>query len=169
TYNDLGQLFSQTDPDGLTTLYAYSAEGRREITAIDLNQNGVIDAAGLDRITKTVRDVYSRSGTIVRRTTTQVWAADSTDTATTVSVTEQDGYGNQSWQTDIDGNVTHTELDRTAAGEWTVTTTRPDGTSQVQTYEAGRLASSATYTSTSVLNLQTTYAYDAHGRLQAQT
>src|SRR5690606_8321163 len=119
----------------------YNAKGEREVTAIDLNQNGAIDYAGTDRITKTVRDVYSKSGTVVSRTTTQVWATDSTNTATTVSIAEQDGYGNQSWQTDAAGAITHTAIARTGAGAWTVTNTAPDGSQQVQTYTSGRLAS----------------------------
>jgi len=169
TYNALGQLEKQTDPDGVATLFAYNTKGEREVTAIDLNQNGVIDYTGTDRITKTVRDAYSKSGTIVSRTTTQVWATDNANTATTVSVSEQDGYGNQSWQTDAAGATASTAIARSVPGAWTVTVIRPDGSRQVQTYTAGRLASSATYASTSTLITQTTFGYDAHNRVSSQT
>ena len=168
-YNPLGQLVSQTDPDGVATLFAYNAEGQREVTAIDLDQNGVIDHAGTDRITKTATDVYNKSGTVVRRTSTQVWATDNSDTATTVSVAEQDGYGNQSWQTDAAGAISSTAIVRTGAGAWTITVTAPDGSQQVQTYTGGRLTSSATCTSTFTLITQTTFGYDAHNRVETQT
>ena len=168
-YNALGQLVKQIDPDGVATLFAYNAEGQREVTAIDLNHNGQIDYAGADRIAKSTTDVYSRSGTVVRRSTTQVWATDNSNTATTVSIAEQDGYGDQAWQTDAAGAESSTAISRTGAGAWTVTATAPDGSQQVQTHTGGRLASSATYTSTSTLITQTTFGYDAHGRVETQT
>ncbi len=168
-YNTLGQLVSQTDPDGVRTLYAYNAEGEREVTAIDMDQDGVIDYAGLDRITKTVRDVYSRSGTIVNRTTTQVWATDNANTATTVSVSEQDGYGNQSWRMDSAGAIASTATARTSAGAWTVTSTAPDGSQQVQTYTGGRLTSTTRKNNTGGQVTLTSYAYDAHNRVATQT
>jgi YD repeat-containing protein len=174
-YNALGQLARQTeveDPasgNGVQTLFAYNSEGDPEFTVLDWDRDDVIDHAGLDRINQTTTDVYSRSGTTVRRTTARVWHADNTDASTLVSTTEQDGYGNRSWRTDAAGAVTSTTVARTTPGAWTVTATAPDDSQQVQTYTGGRLASSATYTSTSVLNLQTTYAYDAHGRLSSQT
>lgn len=173
TYNVLGQLFSQTDPDGVTTLYAYNAEGQREVTAVNMADpdplNPSIDYAGLDRITKVTRDVYSRSGTTVHRTTTQVWAADNTDTATTVSITELDGYGNQSWLTDAVGAESSTVLARTGAGTWTVTSTAPDDSHQVQTYAGGLLVSTIRKNSSGGQITKTDYAYDAHNRVETQT
>ena len=37
-YNGLGQLTNQTDPDGVATLYGYDDQGRRILTAVDMNQ-----------------------------------------------------------------------------------------------------------------------------------
>lgn len=169
SYNALGQLASQTDPDGVITLFAYNAKGEREVTAIDIDQNGVIDYAGTDRITKTVSDVYSKSGTIVRRTITQVWATDNTDVATTVSVSEQDGYGNQGWQTNAAGAVSGTVIARTGAGAWTVTNTAPDGSQQVQTYADGRLVSSTRKNSAGGQVTKTEYVFDPHNRIVTRT
>ena len=70
-YNALGQLAKQVDPDGVTTLYAYNALGELEYTAVNLDQNGVMDLAGTDRVTRTVRSVGASSrwtGVNVRRT-----------------------------------------------------------------------------------------------------
>ena len=169
TYNALGQLEKQTDLDGVQTLFAYNTKGEREITALDLNRDGVIDYAGTDRVTKSVRDVYSKSGTIVSRATTQVWATDSTNTATTVSVTEQDGYGNQSWQKDAATAESSTIIARTAPGAWTVTASALDGSQQVQTYTGGRLASTTRKNSSGGQVGKTDYAYDAHNRVSSQT
>lgn len=168
-YNALGQLEKQTDADGVQTLFAYNAKGEREVTALDLDQDGVIDYTGSDRITKTVRDVYSRSGTIVSRSTTQVWATDGSNTTTTVSVSEQDGYRNASWQTDAAGADSSTAITRTALGAWTVTAIRPDGSRQVETYTSGRLISSAALSSSLSTISSTGYAYDAHNRVETQS
>jgi RHS repeat-associated protein len=168
-YNTLGQLVKQTDPDGVRTLFSYNTKGEHEVTAIDLDQDDIIDYTGTDRITKSVRDVYSKSGTIVSRTTTQVWATDNSNTTTTVSVAEQDGYGNASWQTDTAGAVASTTIVRTAAGAWTVTAIAPDGSRRVQTYSSGRLISSEALNSSLSTITSTTYAYDAHNRVETQT
>jgi RHS repeat-associated protein len=169
SYNALGQLEKQSDLDGVQTLFAYNAKGEREVTAVDLDQDGVIDYTGIDRIAKTVRDVYSRSGTVVNRSTTKVWTTDGSNTATTVSVAEQDGYGNASWQTDAAGAASSTVIARTAPGAWAVTAIRSDGSRQVQTYASGRLISSAALSSSLSAISSTAYAYDAHNRVETQT
>lgn len=169
-YNDLGQLVKESDPDGVVTLYAYNGKGEREVTAIDLDQDGVIDYGGIDRITQVVRDVASKSGgVIVDRATTRVWATDNAATATVVSISEQDGYGNRSWQTDGSGAVTMTQTIYTGGGTWTVTTTNPDLSQTVQTYTNGRLASTAQKDNTGATISSKTYGYDTHGRLQTET
>ncbi|AHF94700.1 hypothetical protein OPIT5_23640 [Opitutaceae bacterium TAV5] len=169
SYNTQGHLVGQTDPDGLTTLFAYNAKGKREVTAIDMNQDGVIDYAGADRITKTTNDVYSKSGTIVNRIITQVWATDNSNTPTTLSIVEQDAYGNESWQTNAAGAVTHNQTVLNGNGNWSVTMTSPDGSQQMQSYSNGRLAYSTQKASTGAQVTRTDYAYDAHNRVITQT
>ncbi|WP_309400922.1 RHS repeat-associated core domain-containing protein [Cerasicoccus maritimus] len=51
-YNEISQLIKSTDPDGVTTLYAYNDEGELTETAVDVNRNGVIDDS--DRRTRSV-------------------------------------------------------------------------------------------------------------------
>ncbi len=175
SYNALGQLVRETDPDGVTTLHAYNGQGERETSAIDMDRDGLIDFAGPDRVTRTLRDVRNKNGTVVRRTTTQVWAADNQDTPTTASIVEQDGHGNRAWQTDAAGAVTHTaslfyeQGTGLAPGEWTTTTTRPDGAQTVERHANGRLTESQTKNSAGAVVTSTIYAYDPLGRLASQT
>lgn len=92
-FNGIGQLVRQVDPDGVTTLFAYNARGEQEVTALDLDTDGVIDYDGTDRITKTVSTVAEKTvGTTtykVYRTTTTIWETDSVNTETTVSLSEK--------------------------------------------------------------------------------
>ncbi len=47
----------------MITLYQYNGKGEQEYTVVDMNQNGQIDFAGADRITRTVVDaVYNHQG-----------------------------------------------------------------------------------------------------------
>ena len=50
-YNNLGQRIKQRDPDDVTTLFAYNGQGELEYEAIDLDQDGIIDFNGTDRVT----------------------------------------------------------------------------------------------------------------------
>ena len=69
-YNDNGQLVESLDPDDITTLYAYNGRGEQELTAIDIDQDGILDEDGFDRITKVERAVVSDGSNTVQRTTT---------------------------------------------------------------------------------------------------
>ncbi|WP_367871096.1 RHS repeat domain-containing protein [Luteolibacter sp. Populi] len=57
-YNASGQLVRETDPDGLTKLYAYNNLGERTTTAVDLNGNGAINP-GVDRVTLTEKSLHA--------------------------------------------------------------------------------------------------------------
>jgi RHS repeat-associated protein len=167
-YNAAGQLVREVDPDGVITLYGYDARGRRNVTAIDINRNGVIDYAGPDRITRALSEVALRDGIVVQRTTTQVWATDNQDAPTTVAVSEQSTDGLRSWQT-VNGLTTATVVVPDGVGGRTVTTTAPDGTQTVQTYAGDRLLSTIVKTGAGTQLSATTYAYDSHGRLRSST
>ena len=73
TYDAVGRLVREEDPDGVTILYAYDQRGRQAMTALDVNRNGLIDYAGGDRIRRTLQELAVRAGLAVERTTTQVW------------------------------------------------------------------------------------------------
>ena len=50
TWNSLGQLSSQTDPDGVKTLSQYNSRGERTYTAIDIDGDSAIGTNGVDRV-----------------------------------------------------------------------------------------------------------------------
>jgi RHS repeat-associated protein len=174
-----GRLVKQVDPDGITTLYAYNTDGEQDVTAIDLNANGIIDYS-IDRITKS-DSMLLTAGTVdnsvpVRRSESYVWtASDLTSTdGTLTSYTESSIDGMQSWSVTLVGGgielITHTQttLDR-ATHTQTTTTTNPDGSYSVSITTDGQLQSTTSYDANDVILTQQTYAYDAHGRQYAVT
>lgn len=167
-FNDLGQLVRQVDPDGITVLFAYNAEGEQEVSAIDMDGDDVIDYDGTDRITRTTTTVAQRDGFTVERSTTEVWETDSTDLATTVSVVESTPEGRRVWQTER-GLLTTAVTTLDGTGGRTATTTAPDGTVTTQTFQDDLLATaSVSHPSIGTLG-STTYGYDVHNRLDTVT
>ena len=180
-YNNQGQLIRQEDPDGVTTLYGYNAKGELNTTAYDMNNNDTIDPSGNDRITTTDSQVfaadhadnpldqdairtrtlaYDQNNSTSTKIQNETWA--STDGLTILNrvykdpSTPVDTVTRKTYTRDTNGNI----------HGWTHTTTRPDGTRSVQTYQQGRLLTTATYDSSPTPNrlTQTTYEYDSHGR-----
>ncbi len=176
-YNAKGQLEKQVDPDGVTTLFAYDSEGELETTAIDMNQDGVIDYDGQDRITRNANTVVPDAREVegeaidVRRTTTRIWSINNLNVSRVIAVLDVSTDGLDSWNT-INGLTTHsrTDYDRPNARR-TVTTTAPDGTENVQTFEQGRLVYSVTEHAelSSPILSSVTLMYDAHGRQETAT
>ncbi|MBC8009214.1 MAG: hypothetical protein H7067_03860, partial [Burkholderiales bacterium] len=184
-YDTAGRLVRQTDPDDVQTLYAFTpataTTGEVQVSALDIDRNGIIDFAGSDRITRQTSLIATRSGYTVQRTTTEVWET-APDEPTTVSTTETTPDGLRSWQTAhitiLSGNPeTPTPATLTTAsvttcndttGERTTTVTLPDTTSQVRVTVGGRQVSDTRKNSAGTTVTQTTYGYDAHGRLSSQ-
>lgn len=171
-YNDLGQLARQTDPDGVTMLFAYDAQGRQEVAALDVDRDGVIDYAGTDRITRD-RSVVAAKATAegsvtVQRATVEIWEEAGVDSPVIVSVSEESVDGRRSWQTGH-GLVSETRITMSGDGGTTTTTRAPDGTMATQVFAAGNLAAaSRAHPDLGTLS-SSTYRYDAHGRLEAVT
>jgi RHS repeat-associated protein len=166
-YNGQGQLVEQIDPDGLIILNQYNGKGELSYTAADLNQNGVIDFGGTDRITQTTNDVTADHGTVVRRSRNFVWTKNGSDLSSLTSVIENSVDGLQSWQikyTSASTSITNSMQTSYASPNRTVTTTAPDGSYTVASYSYGRLVSSTMYDSTRVQIGSTAYAYDTHAR-----
>lgn len=171
-YNTVGQLIRQVDPDGVTTLFGYNDRGEQTTTAVDLNANDEIDAAGLDRITKTTSTVTTKTEASVTytvlRNTTEVWDTDNQDNPVTVVTSEQSADGLRSWQT-ASGLTTKSVTTLDGSGDRTVTTTTPDGALITQIYTGGHLESQVTsHPSLGTLS-SIAYAYDEHGRLETAT
>lgn len=165
-FNSLGQLARTVDPDGVQTLFAYDALGRRTTTAVDLDRDGVIDFDGTDRITRTTTDHLTAHGTTVERTATEVWAADNSATASTVSTVDRAVDGTRTWQTTHGlTNQSAVALPATPDGTRTETTTTPDGTSTVRTFAAGRFLAETQRAADGSALATVRYGYDAFARL----
>ena len=166
-YDAANRLAAQYDPDGVTTLFAYNARGEQEVTALDLNGNGIIDYTA-DRITKTVSAVTTNGPYTVQRSTTTLWETDGHDTPTTVSISDQSADGLRSWQT-ARGLTTASVTALDGSGGRTVTTTAPDGVKTIQVYSGDLLASTTVKTAADAQLAAVTYGFDPHHRQTSVT
>lgn len=167
TYDALGRLVSQTDPDGVTQLFQYNERGEREITAIDVNRNGVIDFAGEDRITRVSNEVGYRGETPVRRRALSRWDQFGADEASVVSQTETSVDGLQSWRATFgreESSLTVYEPD----GARIERRLQPSGASEELEYRRGLLLATRQLDAQGSLLSETSYRYDPHGRLAEQ-
>ena len=170
-YNNLGQLWRQVDPDGVATLYQYNARGEVEFTAVDLNQNGAIDLAGTDRVTRTVRSVGASTlwpGLAARRTETWVWNTDGADTPTLASASEVSVDGLRSAQISF-GLTNWSQRACLGNGQCVTTNTAPDGSYTVTLQQGSRLLSQTRFDSLNSQLSSLNYSYDSHGRRAAVT
>ena len=163
-YDNQGRLAKTVDPDGVTTLYSRPSYSE-SVTAVDMDLNGVIDFAGIDRITKTVTDVATAWGQDVRRTTTYDYTLMNNATAVVTAVSEASMDGRRSWQTTVGvANPATTVTAYPGGGYRDVTTTAPDGSSVHSVYLDGRLQSTTRNKADGTQIGRTSYTYDAHGR-----
>ena len=167
-YDNAGRQSKTVDPDGVTTLYQYNAKGEQEYTAVDMNTNGVIDFGGTDRISRTVSDVVPNHGTNVRRTRTYVWSKTGVDAPLLTSTSETSVDGLRSWNTAF-GLTQQSQTVYAGNGMRYTTNTAPDGTLSVSASQFGRQVSSTTQHPQIGILSSTTYGYDAHGRMTANT
>jgi RHS repeat-associated protein len=167
-YNTLGQLVKSEDPDQVTTLYAYNARGEREVTALDMDRDGVIDYAGTDRITTTVASVVSESGVVKERRTTSEWQTAGADTPVVVAVSDRFVASMESDDTRND-LTTHnkTELEANEGRKETVTS--PDGAKLIRRYSGDRLTQEQRLDSDGAQIALRTRAFDEHGRMESET
>ncbi|MEM9445231.1 MAG: RHS repeat-associated core domain-containing protein [Verrucomicrobiota bacterium] len=169
-----GKLSKTVDADGNIMLYAYDAQGRQNVVAIDMDQDSTIDFDGSDRITQTERIDYlddATHGEVYRTLVTQ-WDIDGNSNTITLSQTDTSFASREQWTT-VAGNtsrITHTATSLPdASGQWTVTTTYPDGTRMLETYQNGYLMSRQQRDAYSAQLTYQVYVYDEHGRLRDLT
>lgn len=162
-YNTKGQEIRASDPDVVTTLKQYNAEGELEYVAIDLNNNGVIDFAGTDRITRTVSDVTTNGTVVVRRTRIYEWVTNTVDSNILVSTTETAVDGSRTWQTAF-GVTSQARTVFAGSGNRYVTNSAPDGSRSIQAYANGRPVSDTRLDANGVQLSKLTFGYDTHGR-----
>lgn len=170
-FNNKGQLEKEVDPDGVTTLFVYNAEGGMERTVIDMNGNGSEDLGGTDRITKRVSSIVSAHSANVRREDTYVYGEGGSSTATLIARNETSVDGLHSWSqivTNFSGGVAYgpvTERETVPGATKTETVIAPNGARTVQEFYQGRLVSVTEKDSaTNQVTKMTVDAYDAFGR-----
>ncbi len=163
TYDRMQRLVRQDDDDGVVTLFGYNARGEQDVTAIDVNRNGLIDFDGSDRIVRTRRTYMARNGVAVERTTAEVWETEGENETIEVEVVDVSVDGLKRWQTSRGlTTVSATTFDHAGGREDTVT--NPDGSRWVQTYAQGRLAENRRYDGEGAMLATSEFRYDAHGR-----
>jgi RHS repeat-associated protein len=190
-FNSGGQLWKQTDPDGVVTLFTYNSKGEQEYTigalldaTRDLTQYSDINLNtlknGTDRITQRVRSVQQAEGGSGKpdrfRTETYVW--DNTG-AKRVSREETSTDGLHAWKSvwRVAGNDTTEVVSQLATvydsanRRRTVTETSVDATQVVSAYQDNRLQSITRKDGSASHNTvtSTSYGYDAHGRQNVVT
>jgi RHS repeat-associated protein len=164
-FNNLGQLVKEIDPDNVTRLYAYNGKGELEYTTTDMNGDGQINPAGLDRVSRVIKEVGQRDSYNVQRVTTYVWPTTG-DAPVSVRVHETALNAQKmslSWDTQ-GGRVTTSRVNLPGNGTRTVTITAPDQTQTVSVYQNGQLQSISRKESNGTQLTQTSLDYDAHGR-----
>lgn len=159
TYNPLGQLATQTDPDGITRVFSYNGQGQMLEQGIDLNGNGIADSS--DRLVKTVKSVLpAHSEAVVLRSVT----SEASETGyVTVSTVDQTYNGSKQWESRF-GIETSSTTTYTGGGDYTQLTTLPDESTVTREYDNGRLVSEQKKIGSTPVGT-TTYQYDPHGRL----
>ena len=171
-YNAKGQLSKTVDPDGVTLLYGYNLLGERTYTALDLDNNGVIDLAS-DRVSFSETDLAQRQGgEWVMRTTRKDWLDAGSGTGTVTSYDDVSLDGLRSWSIQnptLQAAETITVTTLVGSGNGTQVLTRPDNTSQTTTMANGLVTSVAEKDANGVLLHQTTNGYDSLNRLQTRT
>lgn len=163
-----GRLWKSTKTASAPTLYQYNALGELFRSGLDVNGNGTLDLASMDRIseTETFLDLYL--GAYWRRTDTRTYGTANSASLTTTSTVRTRLTGHtatstvkrvsETQTTDADGNVTTTTLDINRNARTAVTTETVSGLSgaKVTNFTNGRAVSV-----TDRDGLATTYGYDA--------
>lgn len=138
SYNNVGQMTRQRDPDGLITRFGYNSLGEREYSATDVAPSGaeVIDFAW-DRISRTFSEVTTNSaGVPVRRSLTYGWLTNGSTNGTLLTTSETSTDGLRGWNSSF--GLTNTTVTAYATnGLRYSTNTAPDGSKTITTFRYG--------------------------------
>jgi RHS repeat-associated protein len=168
-FNVKGQLVRSVDADNVVTLYQYNAEGEVEYSAIDVDQDSVIDFAGLDRVTQTVRDVATINSVNQRRSRVYQLATENSSTPLLLSESRTSMDELQSWSVGFGLTSQSVSTVNSGTGARTRTVTNPDNSTVVSVYSYGRLQSVTRKNSAGTQIGKITYSYDPHGRVSTVT
>jgi RHS repeat-associated protein len=169
-YSSKGQLFKSIDPDLVTTVAYYDAQGRANYTGLAADP-AVISTTpnpAVDRLQKSVFSYGSKAGKTTQKTETRVFKA-ANATETLIAVTERSVDGLVQWDqriTSAGSAEVKTEISYPQTFQKLVKTTQPAGDYITELYELGRLKERKTFDSaTPAVQLTSeTFGYDAYGR-----
>jgi len=180
-YNEYGQVWKESDPDGVIMLYTYDGQGRQEYTiavtdnsSVPTDYDALLSALGTlkggsNRITQVQWSIVPTNGSkpdLVRQDTL-VWD-NGQSSGRLVSRSEASADGLHSWQTVYGDNseaaITEALTQYGTGASRSVMTTAPDLSYTISAYSYGRLTSVTPYASDTSQLGQTTYSYDPHGR-----
>ena len=180
TYDNGGRVLSQTQADTTNpanlvilskNLSQYDRYGDRLFTALDVNRNGVIDVAGLDRVTAHTTSYIVKDDALWQESTQSVYPDFDSDSAVVTAksrrkLTNLGAFATVTEAEDIRGNVTTaTQTVDPATGTTVSSTTIPTSIQpQLQIQRYGQLVESVS--TTAVTNR---YAYDGLNRQVAVT
>jgi hypothetical protein len=138
-------------------------------SALDADRDGVVDLAGLDRVSRSLTDAFYHSGMgqNVWRTRTWAWEADNSGVSNLVGLVERSADGLQSWNTLTNGGsavATKVWATVAASGSRQSTNFLANGATLLSQYTDGRLISVTSRDSAGSQTGKTTYGYDAYGR-----
>jgi RHS repeat-associated protein len=172
TYNARGLLERTTTTGSAPMVYEYDALGNAVRSGLDVNENGTLDVASMDRISETDTRAVSVSGSYWQETTQRIYAEDNGGTPKVAGVTRSrltgfsGGLVSDQVSIDLNGNETRSSvlINASNATETRVVDT-PDSTiNAVSVAAQGRLVST-----TSTTGVTTTFGYDGLGRRNAVT
>ncbi len=164
TYDSGGRAVSETD--GFTTrLTEYDDLGRPVRVGIDMDGNGRLDMAGLDRVEEVATTHGAMEGRPAEHVVRRTFGTVDSDVGTTASEHWRSLDGTTSWAIEF-GRTTRVEVVRQpASATRTETTMRPDGTRTVTTYTNGQPVSVEWRDATGGVVSVATSVYDAFGRV----
>ena len=166
-YNSFGQLVKTTTTGQSDTLYVYDALGNVIRQGLDINGNGSLDLASMDRITESDTSHVQESSCWFLVTEQKVYATDNSANPTTTSITKQQLTGLPSgtrsivFSTDVFNNTTVNTLavDRENALVINTIDLPSSSQNQVSVTRNGLLMAQTSASGNTI-----TYAYDALGR-----
>ncbi len=164
-----GRLIEEVDADGVTTRFAYNDIGEVEQVAVDRDTGATASINfSSDRIVETERYWVSESSEIKERTITRIYTGSST--TKDIGIVDRHRNGWKTWTTDARGQETISELVVASDGNWTVTTTHPDGSKSKSKTTSGLPDYQSLETNTGgIMQKHTITAFDGHKRVESVT
>ena len=172
TYDARGLLVRTTAAGSAATVYEYDALGNATRSGLDVDGNGRLDLASMDRISETDTRAVSVGGSYWQETTQRIYPIDNAGSAKVAGVTRSrltglgGGLVSEQLSIDLNGNQTRStvQIQPSSASETRVVDVPDSVQDAVSVSTQGRLVAS-----TSPTGVTTVYGYDGLGRRNAVT